>query len=115
LGQRAVNVLMPWAAAHGHIAGLPDGRYQPAQPPAPVDGDQALATLAHRYLAGYGPAGAADLASWSGRPLSAARRALAAVDRTEVADDLHALPGTRDTAPPPQALLLAAFDTIMLG
>lgn len=115
LGQRAVNVLMPWVAAQGLIAGLPDGRYRPAQPPVPVDGDQALATLAHRYLAGYGPAGAADLASWSGLPLTAARRALATLDHTEAVDDLHALPGTLDTAPPPEALLLAAFDTIMLG
>jgi hypothetical protein len=117
LGQRSINVLMPWAAARGLVVGLPDGRYRAAQPPVAVDDDHALATLARRYLAGYGPAAAADLASWSGLPLTTARRALAALDHTEAAGELLALPGTLDTAPPPvpPALLLAAFDTIMLG
>ena len=46
LGQRSINVLMPWAAAQGLVAGLPDGRYRAAQPPAAVDPDLALATLA---------------------------------------------------------------------
>ena len=73
LGQRSVNVLMPWAAAQGLVAGLPDGRYRAAEPPPAVDAELALATLARRYLAGYGPAAAADLASWSGLPLGAAR------------------------------------------
>jgi hypothetical protein len=116
LGQRSINVLMPWAAAHGLIVGLPDGRYRAAQPLAAVDGDLALATLAHRYLSGYGPAGAADLASWSGLPLITARRALAALDHTVAVGELLALPATLDATPPvPPALLLAAFDTIMLG
>jgi len=117
LGQRSVNVLMPWAAAQGLVAGLPDGRYRAAEPPPAVDAEPALATLARRYLAGYGPASAADLASWSGLPLGTARRALAALDDTEAAGDLLALPGTLQAAPPPAppALLLAAFDTTMLG
>ena len=116
LGQRSVNVLMPWAAAQGLVVGLPDGRYRAAEPSAAVDPDLALATLARRYLAGYGPAGPADLASWSGLPLSTARRALATLDHTEAAGDLLAVPGTLDTEPPaPPALLLAAFDTVMLG
>jgi len=118
LGQRSVNVLMPWTAAQGLVAGLPDGRYRAAEPPPPaVDAELALATLARRYLAGYGPAGAADLASWSGLPLGTARRALAAAGPTERAGELLALPGTLDAAPPPAppALLLAAFDTAMLG
>jgi len=117
LSQRSVNVLMPWAAAQGLVAGLPDGRYRAAEPPPAVDADLALATLARRYLAGYGPAAAADLASWSGLPLGTARRALAALGPTEAAGALLALPGTLDAAPPPAppALLLAAFDTAMLG
>jgi hypothetical protein len=99
------------------VAGLPDGRYRAAEPPPDVDADQALATLARRYLAGYGPAAAADLASWSGLPLGTARRALAALGPIEAAGELLALPGTLDVAPPPAppALLLAAFDTTMLG
>jgi len=117
LGQRSVNVLMPWAAAQGLVAGLPDGRYRAAEPPPGVDAELALATLARRYLAGYGPASAADLASWSGLPLGTARRALAAVADTETAGELLALPGALEVAPPPAppALLLAAFDTTMLG
>jgi hypothetical protein len=117
LGQPSVNVLMPWAAARGLVAGLPDGRYRAAQPPPAVDAEAALATLARRYLAGYGPASAADLAWWSGLPLATARRALAAAAPTETAGELFALPGTFDAAPPaaPPALLLAAFDTTMLG
>ncbi len=116
LGQRSVNVLMPWAAAQGLVAGLPDGRYRAAEPPPAVDAELALATLARRYLAGYGPAAAADLASWSGLPLGTARRALAALGETEAIGDLRALPGTLEAAPPaPPALLLAAFDTAMLG
>jgi hypothetical protein len=117
LGQRSINVLMPWAAAQGLIAGLPDGRYRAAEPPASVDAELALATLARRYLAGYGPAAAGDLASWSGLPLGTARRALAALGPTEALGELFALPGTLDATPPPAppALLLAAFDTVMLG
>jgi Winged helix DNA-binding domain len=117
LRQPSVNVLMPWAAARGLVAGLPDGRYRAGQPPPAVDAEVALATLARRYLAGYGPASAADLAWWSGLPLATARRALAAAAPTETAGELFALPGTFDAAPPaaPPALLLAAFDTTMLG
>jgi hypothetical protein len=116
LGPRSVNVLMPWAAAQGLVAGLPDGRYQAAEPPVPVDAELALATLARRYLAGYGPAAAEDLAWWSGLPLGTARRALAALGPTEADGELLALPGRLDMAPPsPRALLLAAFDTAMLG
>src|SRR5215472_15014825 len=116
LGQRSVNVLMPWAAAWGLVAGLADGRYLAAEPPPAVDADLALATLARRYLAGYGPAAAADLASWSGLPLGLARQGLAALGPVEADGELLALPGTLDAAPPaPRALLLAAFDTIMLG
>jgi hypothetical protein len=117
LGQRSINVLMPWAAAQGFVAGLPDGRYRAAEPPAAVDAELALVTLARRYLAGYGPAAAVDLASWSGLPLGTARRALAVLGPTETVGELLALPGTLDAKPPPAppALLLAAFDTTMLG
>jgi hypothetical protein len=109
---------MPWIASSGRIIGLPDGRYRVSEPPRRVDEDEALATLARRYLAGYGPAGARDLAHWSGFTLATARRALEAAGPLETfRNDLLALPGTLDEDPPPAppALLLAPFDTAMLG
>lgn len=118
LGEHSVNVFVPWLAAQGLLIGLADGRFMAAEPPPAVDQEEALAILGRRYLAGYGPAGAPDLARWSGLPLGTARRAFAALGELEsVGDDLLALPGTLDVEPPPApaALLLAAFDTSMLG
>jgi hypothetical protein len=117
LGPNASNVFMPWLACQGIVVGLPDGRYRAADPPAPVDPDEALATMARRYLAGYGPATAHDLAYWSGLPLGAARRGFAAAGPLEDLEDLKSIPGTLDRDPPepPRASILAAFDTLLLG
>ncbi len=104
----AVNVLVPWAATEGRIVTLPDGRLCAVDPPAEVAEDEALATLAARYLAGYGPADAEDLAGWSGLSLGMARRALGLIG-PQPAMDAAELP-----APAPLQLL-AAFDTTMLG
>jgi Winged helix DNA-binding domain len=101
----AVNVLLPWVALQGLVVGTADGRWVRSQPPEPVDEDEALATMARRYLEGYGPAGDRDLAAWSGLPLGRARRALE-------------LAGPVDepvAAEPAACALLAAFDTAMLG
>jgi hypothetical protein len=113
----AFNVLVPWIAAQGLAVGLADGRYRAADPPPPVEEDEALATIARRYLAGYGPASAADLAAWSGLSLGASRRGLEAIAPLERAGDLLALSGELDAEPPPAPppRLLAAFDTTMLG
>lgn len=117
LDPNASNVIMPWLASQGIVVGLADGRYKAADPPTDVDEDEALATMARRYLAGYGPATADDLAYWSGLPLGAARRGLAAAGPLEEVGDLMALPGTSDQepGPVPPPRLLAAFDTLMLG
>ena len=117
LGPNASNVFMPWLACQGLVVGLPDGRYRAADPPAPVDPDEALATMARRYLAGYGPATASDLAYWSGLSLTAARRGMAAAGPLEAEGDLMALPGALEQPPPepPPVALLAAFDTLLLG
>ncbi len=118
LDQSSSNILMPWIASSGRILGLPDGRFRVTDPPPRVDEDEALATLGRRYLAGYGPAGPHDLARWSGFTLAIARRALDAAGPLETfRDDLLAIPGTLDGDPPPApaALLLAPFDTAMLG
>ena len=101
-----VNVLMPWVVLQGLAVGDSEGRWLASDPPARVDPDEALATLARRYLAGYRPATAGDLARWSGLALGTARRALEAA-------------GTPDEDPDPPApgpaRLLGGFDPVMLG
>jgi Winged helix DNA-binding domain len=79
-----------------------------SDPPPAVDHDEALAILGARYREGYGPCNAADLAKWSSLPITQARRALEAAGRPPEAD---AWP----MDDPPPCLLLAAFDTLMLG
>lgn len=120
LDQSSTNVLMPWIASQGLIAGLPDGRFRASDPPRAIDEAEALAWLGRRYLAGYGPAAAADLAKWSGLPLGACRRALDAAGaggELERSGDLWAVAGGFDPPAerPARAQLLAAFDTTMLG
>jgi hypothetical protein len=129
LNPRSVNVLMPWATQQGVVLGLPDGRYRAADPPPAMDEDEALAMLARRYLAGYGPASAGDLAAWSGLPLRLARRGLEAIRRLvaiwpsqsrpngQKAEELLVLTADLEAEPPPapEARLLPAFDTTMLG
>lgn len=117
LGQSSVNMLMPWMALQGRVRGTAGGRWYAADPPPAVDEDEALATLGRRYLEGYGPATAADLASWSGLPIGNARRALEAAGPLEESGELVALPGAFDGEPPAPApvKLLPAFDTTMLG
>lgn len=79
-------------------------------PPAPVPPERALARLGARYLAGHGPAGAADLVTWAGITLGAARRALPDVRPGQDGDQPH------DPAPPlPPPRLLGPFDPILHG
>jgi hypothetical protein len=117
LGQESVNVLMPWVALQGEALSDARGRWSRADPPEPVDPDEALATMGRRYLAGYGPATALDLAAWSGQTRTAARRALELAGPLERDGDLMALEGTLDSQPPdpPECALLGAFDTALLG
>ena len=115
LGEYSINVLMPWLASSGRLVGLADGTFVATDPPPPVDEDEALATLARRYLAGYGPASAADLARWSGLPITACRRALEAAGTLERLGELLALPNIGPPSPAPAAKLLGAFDTALLG
>jgi hypothetical protein len=88
--------------------------------PAPLAADdrpRALAELARRYLAGHGPAAAADLALWAGLPLRDATAGLAGASAqlVEVAGGLVDLGPLR---PAPRTLpprLLPAFDAYLLG
>jgi hypothetical protein len=92
------------------------------EPPAPLAGgarEPALAELARRYLAGHGPASAADLASWSGLGLRDARAGIRSIaGELAGADsdrDLLDLVG-RDPAPERIApRLLGPFDPFLLG
>lgn len=83
-----------------------------------LERDEALALLARRYLAGHGPADAADLATWVGLPLGDARRALAAIagETDDRGDGLVALGSAPARVPrPPAPRLLGAFDPVLHG
>ena len=108
LEQGPINTFVPWLSTQGLIVTDIDGQLHAADPPPAVDHDEALALLGARYQAGYGPGDATDLAKWSSLPITQARRAL---DAARAPPDLDAWP----TQDPPPCLLLAAFDTLMLG
>ena len=88
-------------------------------------GDAALAELARRYFAAYGPASVQDLATWSGLPMAAARHAM-----TSIAGELGEFAGSIDGVMTlrtvkaeaqspgrqrPEVRLLPHFDTYLLG
>jgi hypothetical protein len=87
----------------------------------PRDRDDALAELARRYLAGYGPARVQDLVAWSGLPAADGKAAWRLLDGEleRVSMDgveLWALSGT-DLEPPRDCppRLLGHFDALLLG
>ncbi len=108
LEQGPINTFVPWLSTQGLIVSDIDGLLHAADPPPAVDRDEALAILGARYCAGYGPCDATDLAKWSSLPITWARRALEAAGPE---GDREAWP----TDDPPPCLMLAAFDTLMLG
>ncbi len=108
LEQGPINTIVPWLSTQGLIVTDVDGLLHAADPPPAVEHDEALAILGARYIAGYGPCDATDLAKWSALPITTARRAL---DAAGVQPGLDAWP----VDDPPACLLLAAFDTLMLG
>lgn len=108
LEQGPINTFVPWLSTQGLIVTDIDGLLHATDPPPAVDQDEALAMLGARYRAGYGPCDAVDLAKWSSLPITQARRALDAAGPQADADTWRA-------DEPPACLLLAAFDTLMLG
>ncbi|MFI0722782.1 winged helix DNA-binding domain-containing protein [Streptomyces sp. NPDC021224] len=92
-------------------------------PTAGPEGDAAEAELARRYLAAYAPATPEDFATWSGLPVTRARRAwqaLAAEGTTTPYDatltTLAAAPAPEPPAPgTPDVRLLPAYDGYLLG
>ena len=108
LEQGPINTFVPWLSTQGLIVTDVAGLLYAADPPPAVDHDEALAILGARYRAGYGPCDATDLAKWSSLPITQARRALAAAGPERNPDEWP-------ECDPPTCLLLAAFDTLMLG
>jgi hypothetical protein len=108
LEQGPINTFVPWLSTQGLVVGDVDGLLHAAEPPPTVDQDEALEILGTRYRAGYGPCDEADLAKWSSLPVTLARRALDAAGRSDE-------PERASLDPPPDCLLLPAFDTLMLG
>ncbi len=82
-----------------------------------VDRDKALAELARRYLAGFGPATAADLAYWAGLPMRDARAGLSAI-ASELTQHDDGLVDLTRRAPAPAKLpqkLLPLWDDLLVG
>jgi len=85
------------------------------------EGDDALAELARRYLAGHGPAAPEDLAAWSGLPIGRARLGFELVEGelAEVELDGRQLwapkGGRAPRAQGPVVRLLGRFDDYLLG
>ena len=84
-------------------------------------GEAALAELARRYFAAYGPAGEADFAAWSGLRRSVIRTAIGAIG-TELVEFPGSIRGLWTLGPAPNAdvarptvRLLGHFDTFLLG
>ncbi|WP_432571777.1 winged helix DNA-binding domain-containing protein [Kineococcus sp. SYSU DK005] len=93
--------------------------------PRALEGEQALAELALRFLTSHGPASVADLARWAGLPVTAARRAVAAVRERLAAVDVEGTELLHDPALPDLVAghrraaagthLLPGFDEFVLG
>lgn len=90
-----------WEKPRAHVFALAE-QVLPANPP--VDDDVAKLQLVPRYLSAFGPASAADAASFTGLPIGAVRVALTRLElrrfRTETGTELVDL---RDAPLPPAA------------
>jgi hypothetical protein len=121
--------LLAYAANSGLICRGPDAArdeptyvlldgYVPAA--RPMARQEALAELARRYLAGYGPATAAGFRAWSGLPAAETRQAFAALagETAEVSAVGERMLVLRDADLRPPAVparLLGHFDPLLLG
>jgi hypothetical protein len=132
-GQRGYHLLGHLAHAGTLVMGPAEGRNQSftlledwvVVPPA-LAREEALGTLALRYLRSHGPASDADLARWAGIPLREARRGRAICGDALTTIELggttyHVDPETLDRetdavpAPVTRVMLLPGFDEYLLG
>jgi hypothetical protein len=121
--------LVAYAALRGAVCRVGDepayallDEWLGAAAPGALEPDRALAELTRRYLGAHGPAGAADLAAWSGIGLRRARRGLELVAGELRAVPTASGPGWMLAAAPqpsraarPQVALLGHFDPYLLG
>ena len=95
------------------LADHPAGKSEPKE--------EALAELAERYLKGYGLAGVADFATWSGLPAADAKKGWARLRERGLLEDILVegrVLTALDAEPAPESPvvnLLPAFDTLILG
>lgn len=113
LGMLAMQRVICFGAHHGKQPAfalcddwLPKGR--------DLDGDEALAELATRYVTSHGPATLADLCWWSGLTLGEARRGLAAA-KIELVDGYAAPPSTSSSRLGLHAELLPPYDEMVVA
>lgn len=115
--------LLAYAAMTGRIQRGPEAAkeeptYELADHRTMAD-DEALVTLAGRYLAGYGPATHEDFAAWSGLPVGQARAAFQRLEPRQVTIDdrpAYVLPDVNFSPDSPtRVTLLGHFDTYLLG
>lgn len=108
-------------AEDGFYGWFGGGRYRVAPPTPPITEEAALRRVAEDYLAAYGPATTADLASWSGRTVAAYKPALAALDLVRFrSEDGRTLLDLRDAPRPPAdtpapARFLPKWDSVLLA
>jgi Winged helix DNA-binding domain len=122
--------LLLYAANQGLICRGPDAEgdeptyvlldeWVPAAPPR--DRDDALAELARRYLAGYGPAAVQDFVAWTGLPAGDGKAAWRLLDgelQPVTVDGAELWPLSDADLDPPRECpprLLGQFDTLLLG
>ena len=132
-GQATIH-LIALAALEGRICQGPEREGEPAfalleewlgRLPAPHPPATALAELARRYLAAFGPAGPGDLAAWSGLGRRVARRAWDLIEPDTLALEVDGNPAwilkerrewlDEPQADSPQVRLLPRFDNYLLG
>jgi hypothetical protein len=130
---QAIPHLIAYAALQGVICTGPDRHGRPAyvlteqwlSPRAALPRGQALAQIALRHLEAYGPTGPADLAAWSGLPMTDVREAWRSIGDRLIEFNVEGRPlwmartaAERlddDPAPAPVVRLLPRFDTYLLG